>query len=221
MSTTSSTTTSWSSPRRPWKRWRRDSNECAFRLRRHPRAGDYREIQHGFRIEPGGVQGAPRRDQARDQGGRRAAVQGQGAVRQHHPAQGQDQDVSWRQRQAAGRQESDRQARRRRQDRRDHEDLARHGPKNLQTNHAEPAPARACRPQPSVEGQARQGADRRPHQVGRPQQSGPRVHVASRRRPQAQLPHGRFQARQARHAGDRGAARIRSEPHRVHCADPL
>ena len=41
------------------------------------------------------------------------------------------------------------------------------------------------------------------------------------RRPQAVVSHGRLQASQAGHAGDGRAARIRSEPHRLHRADQV
>ena len=47
------------------------------------------------------------------------------------------------------------------------------------------------------------------------------THAPARRRPQAALPHHRFQAPQGRRAGDGRAARIRSEPHRLHRADQL
>ncbi len=51
-----------------------------------------------------------------------------------------------------------------------------------------------------------------PHR--RAQSFRPADHAPHRRRPQAALPHRRFQARQGRHSGRRRAARIRSEPHR-------
>ena len=42
-----------------------------------------------------------------------------------------------------------------------------------------------------------------------------------RRRSQAHLPHHRLQASQVRRVGDGRAARVRSEPHRLHRADQV
>ncbi len=55
----------------------------------------------------------------------------------------------------------------------------------------------------------------------RPQQQRPHHRALPRRRAQAGLSHDRLQAAQVRRAGDGRAARIRSEPHRVHRADQV
>ena len=71
----------------------------------------------------------------------------------------------------------------------------------------------------AVQGQAGQEADRGPAQLGRAQQSRPHHHALPRRRPQAHLPPGRLQAaRQVGRGGDRRAAGVRPEPHRLHRA---
>ena len=77
---------------------------------------------------------------------------------------------------------------------------------------------RPDRPQRALEGQAGQGADRRQAQHGGRNNHGRITAALPRRRPQAALPHRRFQAAQVRRAGDGRAARIRSEPHRLHRA---
>ena len=71
---------------------------------------------------------------------------------------------------------------------------------------------------PPVEGRAGQDAGRGQVQDGRAQQPRPHHHAPHRRRPQADLSAGRFPPPQARHAGEGRAARVRSEPHRVHRA---
>ena len=86
-----------------------------------------------------------------------------------------------------------------------------------------PTSPAAARPDPrrqvvAVEGQAGQGADRRQAQDRRPQQQGPCHLARHRRRSQAEVPLRRLQASQVGHAGDRRAARVRPEPHRVHRA---
>ena len=58
-------------------------------------------------------------------------------------------------------------------------------------------------------------------QEGRPQQHRPHHHAAPGRRAQARLPHHRLRPRQARHPGQGGFDRIRSEPHRLHRAPEL
>ena len=70
----------------------------------------------------------------------------------------------------------------------------------------------------SLEGQAGEGADRGSDEDRRAQQPRPADGAPARRRPQARLPHRRFQAAEVRHAGDGRAARIRSEPLRLHRA---
>ena len=70
----------------------------------------------------------------------------------------------------------------------------------------------------ALQGQAGQGPGRGQALDRRAQQLRPRHRALARRRPQARLPPRRLQAPQARHAGDGRAARIRSEPHRVHRA---
>ena len=52
-------------------------------LRRHPGAGDHREGDPALRAQQGRLQGRGRRHQARDRGGGRGAVQGQGDRGQH------------------------------------------------------------------------------------------------------------------------------------------
>ena len=66
--------------------------------------------------------------------------------------------------------------------------------KTLPSHHPRPAPARAGRPQPPVEGRAGQDAGRGQDQVGRPQQPRPHHHAPHRRRPQAGLSPGRLPA---------------------------
>ena len=67
----------------------------------------------------------------------------------------------------------------------------------------------------ALEGQARQGADRRSAIEGRTQQLWPYHHPPSGRRPCAPLPLDRFQAPQIRCRRQGRTAGIRSQPHRL------
>ena len=85
--------------------------------------------------------------------------------------QGQDEGVPRLRGPQSDVKKADRDARRGPQDRRDHRSLSRlrnrrDGTEDIQTDHAEPAPARDRRPQRALQGQAGQGADR--GQVVRP-----------------------------------------------------
>ena len=61
-------------------------------LRRRPRAAHHREVDAAVGAQRGRLQGRRRRDEARDQGRGRGAVQRQGDRRQHDRHQGQDQE---------------------------------------------------------------------------------------------------------------------------------
>ena len=107
---------------------------------------------------------ADRRHQARDQGGDRGAVRGQGAGGEHAGSEGQDQALQGPAGRAVGRQEGLCAAGRGSVDRSDHRSGLRRGLRDgteeFQPGHAEPSRHGADRPQRAVEGQAGQGADR-------------------------------------------------------------
>src|SRR5262249_54077025 len=94
-STTFSAARAWCSPRLPWRRWRRASNEqeeegCA---RYHPVRHHHREVDDALGVQPGDVQGGARCLQAGDQGRGGAAVQCEGKGDQYPRAQGQEENV--------------------------------------------------------------------------------------------------------------------------------
>ena len=93
--------------------------------------------------------------------------------------------------------------------------------KTFRPTSPEPAPSGADRPQRPVEGRSGQGAGRGQVQDRRPQHRRPHHDAPHRRRSQAVLPAGRLPSPQARRAGHRRAARVRSEPDRVHRADQV
>ena len=68
---------------------------------------------------------------------------------------------------------------------------------------------------------AAQAAGRAAAQLRRPQQPGRADVVVARRRPQADVPHHRLQARQARHSGEGVDDRVRPEPVGAHRAADL
>ena len=106
----------------------------------------------------------------------------------------------------------------RRDDRAVRESWSSHGTEELQADHAQPAPAGDRRPVGPLQGQAGQGAGRGQVVERRAQQLRPHHRALARRRAQARLSDGRFQAAQARHRGDGRAAGVRSQPHRLHRA---
>ena len=161
-------------------------------------------------------------DQARDQGGGRGPVRRQGDGGQHDPRRRQDQALPGPAGPALRRQEGDRDAGRRLVDRRHHGNLSAHGTEDLQSDHARSQRQLVIVDRSELwKGKPVKALTEGHEQHGRPQQSRPHHHALARRRAQAALPHRRFQAPQVRRAGDGRAARIRSEPHRVHRADQV
>ena len=205
-------------------RWRRASDEPrSAPLRHHHLAGDHREGDDRLGAQPGDLQGRPQGDQAADQGSGGEAVRRQGEERQHPDPQGQDQGLQGHLRRAVGRQESDRDPGRgpphRRDDRACKGRKRDNGTQDLQTRHAEPAPARPGRPlRRSTRASRSSSSPRDRARVGRAQQQRPHHRALPRRRPQAGLSAGRLQAAQVRRAGEDRAHRIRPEPHRLHRA---
>ncbi len=135
---------------------------------------------------------AEHRHQARDQGCRRGAVQGQGDRGQHAQPQGQAEAVPQHAGPPVGHQACRRHPGRRPDDRRDdravRESWSSHGTEEIQADHARPAPAGHRRPVGSLQGQAGQGAGRGQAFVRRAQQLRPGHRALARRRPQARLP---------------------------------
>ncbi len=82
-------------------------------------------------------------------------------------------------------------------------------------------PAGHRRPLGPLQGQAGQGADRRSDQERAVATIRSHHRPLHRRRSQAHLPHHRLQASQVRRRRHGRAARIRSEPHRLHRADQV
>ena len=141
------------------------------------------------------------------------------AGREHDEPEGQDQALEGQALQAFRRQEGDRDAwPKASRSTSPAGSEADHGTQELQPDQPRPARPDPRRQVVAVEGQAGQGADRRQDQDRRPQQQGPRHLARHRRRSQAEVPLHRLQASQVGPARHGRAARVRSQPHRVHRA---
>ena len=162
--------------------------------------------------QPGAVQGAARRDQARDQGRGRADVQGRGRLGADRAAKGQGQALRPFDRPPRPRQEGVRVAEGRARSSTS-PGRPRNGRHQSQADVARPPCRRQGRASAPVQGPARGVAARAADAERRPQQQRPHHDAPQGRRSQAPLPRRRFRAQQGRHPGEGRAHRVRPEPH--------
>ena len=169
--------------------------------------------------------GRVRRQQDRDQARRRAAARREGGEHPHQHRARQDQAAGPVRGPAARLEEGVRDAPRGPEDARIPgrrvKRVQRHADSQVQPDVARPAVPDGPDVRRHHDVGAAQAAGRAAARVGRPQQPRPADVVVARRRPQADVPHHRLQARQARHPGEGLDDRVRPEPIGAHRAPDL